>query len=108
MATKKSFISEDNPALRFLSSAGENSQAEEAPAKKPAAKAKTPRRTPAAPEGYKINPQYIEKKTRRVQLIMRPSLYKAIQKAAKKAGLSVNDYIHSALEEATTAEKGAK
>lgn len=53
-----------------------------------------------APEGYKINPEYIEKKTRRVQLLMRPSLYEQVKARADETGDSVNEYIHTILEQA--------
>jgi len=50
------------------------------------------------PEGYKINPYYIEKKSQRVQLVMKPSIYKRSQKAAKKQKISFNELVHQALE----------
>lgn len=52
-----------------------------------------------APEGYKINPEYIEKKTRRVQLLMKPSLYEQVKARADETGDSVNEYIHTILEQ---------
>ncbi len=48
-------------------------------------------------EGYKINPLYVEKKTKRVQLVMQPSLYERAKEASQAAGLSFNDYVHKAL-----------
>lgn len=87
---KKSFINRDNPALNFISAARE-----EDPAPAPAA---TDRK---APEGYKKNPMFVEKKTRRLQLVLQPSLYERVKAAAERNGSSVNDYIHSLLEEAT-------
>ena len=50
------------------------------------------------PEGYKINPYYIEKKSQRVQLVMKPSIYKRSQKAAKKQKISFNELVHQVLE----------
>jgi hypothetical protein len=58
-----------------------------------------------APEGYKVNPEYIEKKTRRVQLLMRPSLYEQVKARADADGYSVNEYIHTMLEQAIEEEK---
>lgn len=52
------------------------------------------------PKGYKINPLYIETKTRRLQLVLRPSLYDKVKKKAEKANLSVNEFIHRVLEKA--------
>lgn len=45
-----------------------------------------------------LNPQYIEKKTRRVQLVLRPSVYERIKTAAEEADTSVNDYIDAAMD----------
>ncbi len=95
MAQRKPFINRDNPALNFISTAG---QAEPEPAEKPAQTAAK------APEGYKINPQYIEKKTRRLQLVLQPSLYEKVKARVERNGTSVNDYIHSILEETTREE----
>ena len=47
-----------------------------------------------APEGYKINPEYIEKRTKRIQLLMQPSIYEAAKEKAKESGESFNEYIH--------------
>ena len=53
------------------------------------------------PEGYKVDNRFIEKKTRRLQLIMQPSLYERIIECAEKAGLSRNDFVHQALDNVT-------
>lgn len=51
------------------------------------------------PEGYRKNPAYIEKRTRRVQLVFQPSLYEKVEQKYKALGYrSCNDYIHSILE----------
>ena len=39
-----------------------------------------------------------ETKTRRLQILLRPSLYQAIARLAGESGLSVNETIHAALE----------
>lgn len=88
---KKSFIEEmeKNPALHFISSAQpkEDSAAPEAPITG----------TPATNR----QPQTAEVKSRRVQLVFQPSLYKRVKKAAKVAGLSVNEYVHQILDRET-------
>lgn len=87
---KKTF--KDNPALQFISTADTE---------------KTRQGTPeslAAPEGYKINPLYIETKSRRLQLVLQPSLYNRVKDGAKQAGLSVNEFVHQILDEATRGE----
>lgn len=88
---KKSF--KDNPALQFISTA-EPEEQEQTPAKT----------TDKAPEGYKVNPLYIETKSRRLQLVLQPSLYEKVKATAKAKKLSVNEYIHQLLEEATREE----
>lgn len=50
------------------------------------------------PEGYKINPLYIETKSRRVQLLLQPSLFDKVKNQATATGISVNELIHSILE----------
>lgn len=41
-----------------------------------------------------------EVKSRRVQLVMQPSLYSRVRDASIRAGLSLNEYCHRALEDA--------
>lgn len=81
--TKKIFT--DNPALAFISQ--RQPEEETSPGEPPA--------------GYKKNPLYLEVKSRRVQLLMQPSLYAKLKEKAAKQGRSVNDLIHSLLEAAT-------
>lgn len=88
---KKSF--KDNPALQFISTAEEEEQEEVTTG---AAK---------APEGYKINPLYVETKTKRLQLVLQPSLFDRVKKAAAGSGLSVNEYVHRILDKATQGEE---
>ncbi len=52
---------------------------------------------PKAPEGYKINPVYIEVKSKRVQFVFQPSLLKAAKAEAKRRKTSLNELIHIAL-----------
>lgn len=82
---KKSF--KENPALQFISTADEEQTEEK------------------APEGYKLNPLYIETKSRRLQLVLQPSLYKRVKDRAKAGGLSVNEFIHNLLDEATKGDE---
>lgn len=88
---KKSF--KDNPALQFISATEEEPQEQ------------TPQQpTEKAPEGYKLNPLYVETKSRRLQLVLQPSLYDRVKARAKASGLSVNEYVHQLLDEATREE----
>lgn len=79
--SKKDFSK--NPALQFVS--GANQQ-----------------KTDEIPEGYKRNPEFIQKKTRRVQLLLQPSLYEKIKKQAEKEGLSFNACVHKILEQSVS------
>ena len=101
MATKKkTFIAEGNPALQFISSSEE-------PERKPAQRGEIviPQPRPdRPPEGYKKNPLYIEVKSRRLQLVLQPSLYERVRARAEEADLSVNEYIHQILDNATREE----
>lgn len=54
-----------------------------------------------APEGYKVNPKYIETKSKRVQVLIQPSLYAEAKAVSKELGISLNDFIHRAVQEAT-------
>lgn len=81
---KKSFNIE-NPAEQFIS--------------KPIAHTEQPvEASEEAPKGYKLNPKYIEKKDRRLQLLLQPSVYDAIKAKAESNGQSVNNFIHELLE----------
>lgn len=69
----------------------------------------TPMKTTASaatitpPAGHKVNPLFIETKTRRLQLLMQPSLYNDIQSIAKAEGVSINEMAHILLKEAINA-----
>ena len=113
--TKKSF-KRSEPALAFISGAEEEKRPPKAkPTSKPATKKatatapKAPKAKPTtkdrktAPEGYKIAPQYVELKTKRVQLLVQPSLYEAVKAKASSLGISTNEAISEALKAYTEA-----
>lgn len=76
-----------SPALAFISGAQPAEQVQS---------------TEKAPEGMKLNPEfvekYIEKRTKRVQIIMQPSLYDKAKAQAERRGISFNDYVHKLIE----------
>lgn len=84
MAQKKSFMNNLSPALQFISATEEEN---------------TAINKKEIPDGYKLNPLYIEKRSKRLQLLMQPSLYNELKTLADKEQCSVNDLIHRALEE---------
>jgi arginase family enzyme len=114
MAGKKKSFKDDNPAMRFISAPGPTATAE-----RPAAElgprrirpgspdeqeagplpAEAPRQAPSVPT--KPNPLYIETKSRRLSLLVQPSLHEKIKKLASAKGQSVNDLIHQVLQEYT-------
>lgn len=74
-----------NPALAFMSV--DTQEVKQMPAAKK-----------EVPEGYKPNPEYIEVKSKRVQLLLQPSTVDAIKALAKKKGLSMNEAINEAIQ----------
>ncbi len=57
----------------------------------------TPQQIENVPEGFKLNPLYIEVKSKRVQLLMQPSLFKALKEKSLSLELSFNEYVHQIL-----------
>jgi hypothetical protein len=93
MSAKKSFKNE-NPALRFIGQGVDHEI--------PMPKSDSPRSAPEQPVAQypmKPNPLYIETKSRRLYLLMRPSLHDKIKAIAKERGSSVNDAIHKILQD---------
>lgn len=106
MTTKKNF-KRSEPALAFISGASEEKATPRPPKKKTSPK--SPKSKPTtkdregAPEGYKLAPQYIETKSKRVQLLIQPSLYEAVKAKASSLGISINEAISEALKAYTEA-----
>lgn len=95
---KKSFKG-TSPAMSFISPETiEKVDGKKAPAQKKTAPAKGKK---TAPAGYKPNPEYVETKSKRVQLLVQPSLYEAIKAKAKAEGISTNEAIGEALRKYT-------
>jgi hypothetical protein len=99
MATKKTNFKKDNPALSFITPLEEEAKVQEE------TKA-TPIKKNAIPEGYKANPEYIETKSKRVQLLLQPSTVGSIKKLATKKGISMNEAINEAIQEYLSKEEG--
>lgn len=114
--SKKSFANA-NPAMSFISDTSEYlndftltsptkeeiEQREAAQVKsttavvKPKPKATTRRKKEAPP--MKKNPEYIETKSKRVQMLMQPSLHTAIKAIADKKRVSINETMHEILKD---------
>lgn len=84
---KKDFSAVLNPVAQFITM-----QADEAT---PQTKSEA---TP--PPGYRVDPRYVETKSRRVQLLIKPSLHAKVKARAQEEKRSVNDMVNLLLEEA--------
>ena len=106
MARKKSFTGEDSPARQFFSGAVAEPEpdAEQEPRTESRQAAMGTGAQEGAPAGYKRNPEYIECRTKRVQLVIQPSLYEAAKAAATEAGVSLNEFFNRAVAKAVGKE----
>jgi predicted DNA binding CopG/RHH family protein len=88
--SKKTFKDELNPALQFINTlrlTDEEEQTEQ----------ETVENIPVSVP-IKRNTLYIESKSKRIQLLMRPSLHRKLKEMADQKGTSLNDLIHTILE----------
>lgn len=106
MAPKKQNFKKDNPALNFISRPIEDPIETASETNKEASAALKPETKPApqqtkamTPEGYKRNPLYIETKSKRVQLILQPSIVEEIKDIAKENGISMNEAFNEAIKD---------
>ena len=90
----------ENPALSYISQMNDDSSASELePEHSENGELETLMQSASSvkiapvPDGYKIRPQYSEVKSRRVQLVFPPSLFKKVQAQAKKSKMSVNEFV---------------
>lgn len=87
--------SANNPAMMFIS----QPQAEEPQRNRVTLKAQ-PKASPLQAAQPKRAPQGAETKSRRLQLLLTPSLYEAVKERAEAEGLSVNETISELLQTA--------
>lgn len=92
--TKKSFI--DNPALRFISTPASEEKEKNHDRQVEIIEKEPETRTQAVK--VKKNPIYIETKSKRVQLLMQPTLHTQLGRLAKRKKVSFNELVHKALE----------
>lgn len=86
---KKTF--RDDPALMFINT---GKPVKEKPEPDPQDRKPSDQGDPVKPD-----PATIETKSRRLQLLMQPSLYRNLKAIAEHKGISVNELVHSALDE---------
>ena len=84
----KNFKKDISPVMQFI----DNSSAT------PNAVPLEPLNDTKPPAGYKLNPLFVEKRSRRLQLTIQPSLYVKIKSRADAEGISINELVHSLLE----------
>lgn len=96
MAAKKTFKNAENPALQFISTPDVETEEREITADE----------SGAAPSlrGFTPKLDKPETKSRRLQLLIKPSVYSAVKQIADASGLSVNEIINQILEDATRGE----
>ena len=94
---KKKVIDESNPALQFITGSQNDAAQPSAEAMQPNVAAVISSAQTEVPTGYKLNPMFLEVKSKRVQLIMQPSLFERTKEAADRKGISLNEYVHRAL-----------
>lgn len=97
MSTKKSF-NHANPAMSFITRPiVDNEQEVETQDSSVMNSAMIFQETTTFDVPMKRNPEFIEVKSKRMQLLMQPSLHSAIKKLADREDISVNEKIHSIL-----------
>ena len=89
-----------NPTLQFIEQQEPEGIPTGQPERRPAKKSTASGTQRIAPARRAV-PEYEETKSRRLQLLLTPSLYEAIKDKAAKERLSVNEYINSELKKAT-------
>lgn len=97
--SRKSFT-DANPAMAFISTAKEQEEfALTQPTKEELEAKLDPEPLKKVSNGVpmKKNPEYLETKSKRVQMLMQPSLYNSIKERAEKEGVSVNEMMHEIL-----------
>lgn len=90
---KKSFKDNiSNPALQFIAK-------EEPELKEEYTKTHTPKEASTPPAGYKKDPNYIETKSKRVQLLLQPSVVNEVKSRAEANNISMNELFNIAIKE---------
>lgn len=86
--TKKTFKDTLNPAMQFIS------EQKTKESNKPLHDTKNKDNIPT---GYKANPDLVETKSKRVQLLVQPSVVEEVKELAQRRGSSMNEVINEAI-----------
>lgn len=95
---KKTFKETINPAMQFITKPEEAAPEQEAPQPPPGVAAHVAR-PGNPPPGMRLDPRYIETKSKRSILLLEPSLHEKIKRIAYGEGVSINTFIHTAIQE---------
>ena len=76
---------EVNPADKFFSTPSRVSTTPSTGAKNP-------------PKGYKVNPEFLETKSKKLQCLIKPSDFEALKKKAQEMNTSVNSLVNDPIE----------
>lgn len=88
---KKDF--KKNPAAAFISIP----DSETAVPVKEEAQGQSMKAPATPPPGYKLDPRFVEVKSKRIQLLLQPSTVDALKSVAKAKGLSMNEAANEAI-----------
>lgn len=91
-----------NPALSFITAPAP--EPEEEKPREPKQVDSPLKAQKIAPDGYKVSPQFVELKSKRVQLVLQPSIESAIKALAKEKGQSLNETVTEAIKDYLTKE----
>lgn len=92
----KNFSKEINPALAFISRVESKTEHKTLPNEEA---------TEQKNNNYKKNPIYVETKSKRVQLLIKPSVYNKLKTFAMEQDISVNEIINRVLEDFVSKER---
>ena len=114
MSKKKDFLKgvdagEINPAIAFMTLPGEEASGETPQQEAAQKEARGP--APLQAKEMDLLPgkeTKMESKTKRVMLLVKPSVYESVREAAQGRGLSFNGYVNQLLEKALELEKAQK
>jgi len=108
MQKKKGFRGDEfNPAAAFISNASQVKSEEATPYDDSTHNAKDAHNAHDAPGGVGYTPHMDETKTRRVNLLIRPSLFEDFRKVAHMKRTSTNDLLNRLIAECTEQEGAA-
>ena len=97
MANKKSFRADESPVNQLISQG------------RPPVEGIVPAPAPIdpPPPGYRIDPRYIETRTRRLHVLIPPSVFKRLQRSAFRENESVNEAINALIVEGLARREAA-